>query len=56
MSQTLFDKTLYDFVSEKSKQFLSRLQIDDSFLQEDISSWDDNAAFLKAKSRISRLK
>lgn len=50
------DKTLDDFVSEKSKQFLSRLQIDDSFLQEDVSSWDDNAAFLEAKRRISRLK
>ncbi|KAK2577914.1 hypothetical protein KPH14_011859 [Odynerus spinipes] len=56
MSQTLFDKTLDHFVSEKSKQFLRRLQIDDSFLQEDVSSWDDNAAFLEAKKRISCLK
>lgn len=50
------DKTLDDFVSEKSKKFLSRLQIDDSFLQEDVSSWHDNAAFLEAKRRVGCLK
>ncbi|GBP35414.1 hypothetical protein EVAR_94865_1 [Eumeta japonica] len=43
-------------VSEKSKQFLSRLHIDDSFLQVNVSSWDNDAAFLEAKRRINRLK
>lgn len=50
------DITLADFVSERSKQFLLRLQIDDSFLQQDVSSWGNSAAFLDAKRRISRLK
>lgn len=45
------DKTLNDFVSEKSKQFLSPLQIDDSFLKEDVSSWAKNAVFLESKSK-----
>ncbi|CAG9792723.1 unnamed protein product [Diatraea saccharalis] len=36
LTQKLFDKTLDDFVSEKSKQFFSRLQINDSFLGEDV--------------------
>lgn len=48
--------TLDDFVTQRSKQFLSRLQIDDSFLQEDVSSWGDNPTFLEARRRISRLK
>ncbi|XP_017468775.1 PREDICTED: uncharacterized protein LOC108360842 [Rhagoletis zephyria] len=55
LTQKLFDKTLDDFVSEKSKQFFSRLQIDDSFLKEDVSSWSNNAGFLEAKRRISYL-
>lgn len=50
------DKTLDDFVSEKSKHFFSRLQIDDSFLKEDVSFWNNNAAFLEAKRRISYLR
>lgn len=50
------DKTLDDFVSEKSKQFLSLLQNNDSFLKEDVSSWNNNAAFLEAKRRISCLR
>ena len=44
-----------DFVTQRSKQFLSRLQIDDSFLQE-CDSWGDNPTFLEAKRGISRLK
>ncbi|KAK2713772.1 hypothetical protein QYM36_009602 [Artemia franciscana] len=56
LTQKLFDKTLDDLVSEKSKQFLSRLQIDDSFLKEDVSSWNNNAVYLEAKRRISRLR
>ncbi|GBP41266.1 hypothetical protein EVAR_32992_1 [Eumeta japonica] len=48
--------TLDDFVTQRSKQFLSRLQIDGSFLREDISSWGDNPTFLEARRRISRLK
>ena len=47
--------TLDDFVTQRSKQFLSRLQIDDSFLRED-DSWGDNPTFLEARRRISRLK
>ena len=47
--------TLNDFVTQRSKQFLSRLQIDDSFLRED-DSWGDNPTFLEARRRISRLK
>lgn len=50
------DKTLDDFVSENSQQFLSRLKIDDSFLQEDIASWDGNAVYLEAKRRLNSLK
>ncbi|CAG9783921.1 unnamed protein product [Diatraea saccharalis] len=56
LTQKLFDKTLDDFVSEKSKQFFSRLQIIDSFLGEDVSSWNNNVALLETKKRISRLK
>ncbi|XP_025831548.1 uncharacterized protein LOC112904792 [Agrilus planipennis] len=56
LSQNLIDMTLDDFVSVKSKQFLPRLQIDDSFLQEDVSTWKQNSAFLEAKRRISRLR
>lgn len=48
--------TLDDFVTQRSKRFLSRLQIDDSFLREDVSSWGDNLAFLEARRRLSRLK
>ncbi|GBP23979.1 hypothetical protein EVAR_17619_1 [Eumeta japonica] len=43
--------TLDDFVTQRSKQFLSRLQIDDSFLREDVSSWGDNPTFLEARRR-----
>ncbi|GBP47494.1 hypothetical protein EVAR_86415_1 [Eumeta japonica] len=50
------NRTLDDFVTQRSKQFLSRLQIDDSFLREDVSSWGDNPSFLEARRRISRLK
>lgn len=48
--------TLDDFVTQRSKQFLSRLQIDDSFLREDVSSWGDNPTFLEARRQISHLK
>ncbi|XP_047034968.1 uncharacterized protein LOC124641007 [Helicoverpa zea] len=56
ITQNLFDMTLDDFVTQRSKRFLSRLQIDDSFLREDVSSWGDNPAFLEARRRLSRLK
>ncbi|XP_074115095.1 uncharacterized protein LOC141537816, partial [Cotesia typhae] len=56
ITQNLFDMTLDDFVTQRSKRFLSRLQIDDSFLREDVSSWGDNLAFLEARRRLSRLK
>ncbi|XP_074108448.1 uncharacterized protein LOC141533454 [Cotesia typhae] len=56
ITQNLFDMTLDDFVTQRSKRFLSRLQIDDSFLREDVSSWGDNLAFLGARRRLSRLK
>ncbi|KAJ8943917.1 hypothetical protein NQ318_019525 [Aromia moschata] len=52
ISKAAINKTLDDFVSQKSKQVLSRLQIDNSFLQEDVSSWHQNAIFLEAKRRI----
>ncbi|GBP74674.1 hypothetical protein EVAR_58940_1 [Eumeta japonica] len=56
ITQNFFNMTLDDFVTQRSKQFLSRLQIDDSFLREDVSSWGDNPTFLVARRRISRLK
>nr|XP_021191777.2 uncharacterized protein LOC110377279 [Helicoverpa armigera]XP_049697325.1 uncharacterized protein LOC110377279 [Helicoverpa armigera] len=56
ITQNLFDMTLDDFLTQRSKRFLSRLQIDDSFLREDVSSWGDSPAFLEARRRLSRLK
>ncbi|KAL4721075.1 hypothetical protein ACJJTC_018577 [Scirpophaga incertulas] len=56
ITQNLFDMTLDDFVTQRSKRFLSRLQIDDSFLWEDVSSHFGNPAFLETRRRLSRLK
>ncbi|KAL4710125.1 hypothetical protein ACJJTC_016527 [Scirpophaga incertulas] len=56
ITQNLFDMTLDDFVNQRSKRFLSRLQIDDSFLWEDVSSHFGNPAFLETRRRLSRLK
>lgn len=36
--------------------FLTRLQIDDSFLLTNVSSWPNNAAFLEAKTKVSLLR
>ena len=44
-----------DFVTQKSKQFLSGLQVNDSFLRED-DSGGDNPTFLEARRRIICLK
>ncbi|RVE41909.1 hypothetical protein evm_013442 [Chilo suppressalis] len=51
ITQNLFEMTLDDFVTQRSKQFLSRLQIDESFLREDVSSWDDNPVFWKLEDK-----
>jgi hypothetical protein len=45
-----------DFVSTKSKNLFSRLNIDDSFLLESVSLWKENAAYLNAKSKVTSLK
>lgn len=45
-----------DFVSVKSKDLFSRLKLDSSFLQENISSWKENAVFLEAKKKACSLK
>ncbi|GBP92934.1 hypothetical protein EVAR_66479_1 [Eumeta japonica] len=54
IAQNFFNMTLDDFVTQRSKQFLSRLQIDDSFLREDVSSW----RFTQAQTRgaVARLQ
>lgn len=49
-------KSLSDFVSIKSKNLFSRLKIDSSFLQENVSSWEENTAFMEAKKQVSFLK
>lgn len=45
-----------DFVSVKSKNLFSRLKLDSSFLQENVSSWKENAVFLEAKKKACSLK
>jgi hypothetical protein len=49
-------KSLDDFVSTKSKNLFSRLNIDDSCLQESDSLWKENAAYLNTKSEVTSLK
>ena len=44
------------FVSVKSKNLFSRLNIDRSFLQERVSSWEQNATFVEAKKKFYSLK
>ena len=44
------------FVSVKSKNLFSRLNIDMSFLQESVSSWEQNATFVDAKKKVFSLK
>lgn len=50
------DKTLDDFVSAKSKNLFSRLKINETFLQESPSSWDNNVFYLEAKRMVLSLK
>lgn len=45
-----------EFVSVKSKHLFSRLKIENSFLQERVSSWEESAVFVEAKSKIFSLK
>ncbi|CAH0560540.1 unnamed protein product [Brassicogethes aeneus] len=56
ISNTLYGRSLEDFVSNKSKNLFSRLKIDDSFLKESVSSWKENKVYLKAKSQAVSLK
>jgi hypothetical protein len=49
-------KSLDDFVSTKSKNLFSRLNIDDSCLQESDSLWKENTAYLNKKSEVTSLK
>ena len=56
MSVSIYEKSLSDFVSQKSKDLFSRLKIDSSFLQENVSSWEENAAFVEAKKKVFSLK
>ena len=44
------------FVSVKSKNLFSWLNIDRSFLQERVSSWEQNATFVEAKKIVFSLK
>lgn len=50
------DKTLDCFASSNSKNLFLRLKIDSSFLQESVSTWKQNEAFLEAKAKVSCLK
>ena len=43
-------------MSVKSKNLFSRLNIDRSFLQESVSSWEQNATFVEAKKLFFSLK
>lgn len=52
----LSEKNIEDFVSEKSKFLFRRLQIDDSFLNKNPSSWSDDESFQKAKRKLLSLK
>ena len=52
----ILDKNIYDFVSVKSKALFSRLQIDDSFLNEEPSLWSNNTSFQDAKKKVSVLR
>lgn len=45
-----------DFISVKSKNIFSRLKVDSSFLQESVSSWEENAAYVEAKKKFLSLK
>ena len=51
-----YRKNMDGFVSVKSKNLFSRLNIDRSFLQESISSWEQNATFVEAKKKVFSLK
>ncbi|XP_023218454.1 uncharacterized protein LOC111620698 [Centruroides sculpturatus] len=44
------------FVSRKSKNLFTRLKIKSNFLQESVSSWEENASFVKAKRKVLFLK
>ena len=44
------------FVSVKSKNLFSRLNLDGSFLQESVSSWEQNTTFVEAKKKVFFLK
>ena len=43
-------------MSIKSKNLFSRLNVDSSFLQENVHSWEENAAFVEAKKKVFSLK
>ena len=43
-------------MSVNSKNLFSRLNIDRSFLQESVSSWEQNATFVEAKKKGFSLK
>ncbi|GBM59655.1 hypothetical protein AVEN_42257-1 [Araneus ventricosus] len=49
-------KNINDFMSVKSQSLLSRLKIDDRFLNESPFSWENNASFLDAKKTVSMLR
>ena len=42
-------------MSVKSKNLFSQLNIDRSFLQESVSSWEQNATFVEAKKKVFSL-
>lgn len=43
-------------MSERSKKLLSRLQINDSFLEINVSDWDNNPAYVEAQRKVRHLK
>ncbi|GBM71693.1 hypothetical protein AVEN_64917-1, partial [Araneus ventricosus] len=53
---SLYEKSIDDFISLKSQSLFSRIKIDDSFLNESPSSWENNASFLDAKKTVSMLR
>ncbi|XP_017475134.1 PREDICTED: uncharacterized protein LOC108365587 [Rhagoletis zephyria] len=56
MSVSLYEKSLSDFISVKSKNIFSRFKVDSSFLQANLSSWEENAAYVEAKKKFLSLK
>ncbi|CAH2091214.1 unnamed protein product [Euphydryas editha] len=53
---SLYEKSISDFISLKSKSLFNRLKIEDSFLHECPTLWSNNASFQEARKKISALR